>query len=97
MGLVPYLFYAAPAAIPTALVWWGQRKAKKHRQSDKPMLKEIHEQVQNSHTTNLREDMDRMEGLLTDGFARMDRRFERLEDELLTERKERIAGDQRGR
>lgn len=90
MGLIPYVF---SAAIPTALVWWGQWKAKR---VTKPMIKEIHHQVKNSHKTNLREDMDRIEGLLADGFSRVDRQLEGLRDDLRTERLERIAGDARG-
>ncbi|OMC44725.1 hypothetical protein A5742_27525 [Mycolicibacterium fortuitum] len=106
MGLVPYLFYAAPAAVPTAFLWWGQRKAKAHRKTDKPLLTEIHEQTVNDHKekSNLREDVDELKAgslkldekidhvlkVVTDGFSG-------IHQEIRTERLERIAGDERGR
>lgn len=103
-GLVPWLLYFAPFAVPTALVWWGQRKAKAHRKADKPMLKDIHEQTVNDHKekSNLREDVDELKTrserldekidhvlkVVTDGFSG-------LHEEMRQERKERIAGDER--
>lgn len=87
--------YFAPFAVPTALVWWGQRKAKAHRKADKPILKAVHEQVQNSHSTNLREDIDEIRDLVKGGFSKVDRRLDGLQEELRTERLERIAGDNR--
>lgn len=98
MGLVPYLFYAAPAAIPTALLWWGQRKAKAHRKTDKPLLTEIHEQTVNDHKekSNLREDIDEIREIVRDGFRSVSRDIGGLREELRTERLERIAGDARG-
>lgn len=99
MGLVPYLFYAIPTAAVGALTWWGQRRAKKIRENDdtKPLVKEIHEQVRNSHTSNMREDMDEIRDLLKSGFARVEHRIDGLQDDLRTERLERIAGDAKSR
>lgn len=96
-GLVPWLLYAAPFIIPTALVWWGQHRAKENRKRDKPVLAEIHEQTVNSHKgkDNLRDQIDRLEAVVTDGFQQVQTQLNGLHEELRTERLERIAGDNR--
>lgn len=97
--MVPYLFSTATTLGTGALVWWGQRKAKRHRKDDKPMLAEIHEQTVNDHKekSNLREDIDEIREIVRDGFRNVHKDIGGLREELRTERLERIAGDQRGR
>lgn len=56
-------------------------------------LGDIKDQVQNDHSTNLRDDIDMLAGLIR-GVAKD---ISVVREELLTERQERIAGDKRKR
>lgn len=93
IGLAPWILYFAPFAVPTALIAWGQWKAKKN----KPILTEIHEQTVNSHKgkDNLRDQIDRLENVVTDGFAQVQRQLSGVHEQIQTERLERIAADNR--
>ncbi|QRY51718.1 hypothetical protein [Mycolicibacterium septicum] len=111
VGIVPWLIYFAPFAVPTALIAWGQWKAKAHRQKDKvrheddkALLDEVHEQTVNNHKgkDNLRDQVDRLEGtidrletVLTDGFAQVQRQLNGVHERIHTESLERIAADNR--
>ena len=59
-------------------------------------LGNIEEQVTNEHSTNLRDDIDRISRLVTDGFAETRDDIHGLREEMQTERIERIEGDRRG-
>lgn len=66
------------------------------RQSSR--ISDVHEQVANSHTTNLRDDLDRViEGIetLVDGQRRHDDDIGSLRDDLRVERQERLAMEAR--
>lgn len=56
----------------------------------------IENQVTNAHDTNLRDDIDRLTILLTEGFTETHKDIRGLREELRTERVERIEGDHRG-
>ncbi|AYD87061.1 minor tail protein [Mycobacterium phage NicoleTera] len=62
---------------------------KKHTKT----LGDIKEQVANSHTTNLRDDIDELNRILREGFSETRRDISGLREELRTERIERIEGD----
>ena len=59
-------------------------------------LGNIEEQVTNEHSTNLRDDIDGLTRLLTEGFAETRKDINGLREEMRTERVERIEGDRRG-
>ncbi|AHJ86397.1 hypothetical protein 40AC_33 [Mycobacterium phage 40AC] len=64
--------------------------------SNKEQSKElgvIKEHVANSHTTNLRDDIDELSRMVREGFAETRRDIGGLREELRTERIERIEGD----
>ena len=56
----------------------------------------IEEQVTNEHSTNLRDDIDRISRLVAEGFSETRRDVRELREEMRTERLERIEGDRRG-
>lgn len=56
------------------------------------------EQVENSHSTNLREDIDRLTSLVetsVDGQRQLMNRIDQLHEDATLERRERLAADQR--
>ena len=59
-------------------------------------LGNIEEQVTNEHSTNLRDDIDRISHLVAEGFAETRSDIHGLREEMRTERLERIEGDRRG-
>lgn len=63
-----------------------------HRKQTK-QLGHIKEQVTNSHSTNLRDDIDELGRMVRDGFLETRRDIGGLREELRTERVERIEGD----
>ncbi|MBU8821059.1 DUF2746 domain-containing protein [Mycolicibacterium goodii] len=75
----------------------GQRKGRERARRIDAKTDEIHEQVVNTHDTNMREDLDELRDLVTDGFRRVERDIGGMREEIRTERKERIEGDKRWR
>ncbi|AGI12976.1 hypothetical protein PBI_BUTTERS_29 [Mycobacterium phage Butters] len=73
----------------------GQRAGQDRARKIDAKTDEIHEQVVNTHDTNLRADFDELRDLVTDGFRRVERDIGGIREEIRTERKERIAGDRR--
>ncbi|AXC38492.1 hypothetical protein SEA_RUBEELU_29 [Mycobacterium phage Rubeelu] len=73
----------------------GQRAGQDRARKIDAKTDEIHEQVVNTHETNLRADFDELRDLVTDGFRRVERDIGGIREEIRTERKERIAGDRR--
>ncbi|ACE79958.1 hypothetical protein Pukovnik_32 [Mycobacterium phage Pukovnik] len=63
-----------------------------HRKQSKT-LGTIREQVQNSHGTNLRDDIDEIHRMVREGLHDIRRDIGGLREELRTERIERIEGD----
>ncbi|AZF93416.1 minor tail protein [Mycobacterium phage Centaur] len=63
-----------------------------HRKQNKT-LETVREHVANSHTTNLRDDIDDLARTVREGFMETRRDIGGLRDELRTERIERIEGD----
>lgn len=59
-------------------------------------LGSIENQVTNEHSTNLRDDIDGLGRLVTEGFAETRKDVRELREEMRTERIERIEGDRRG-
>ncbi|QDK01134.1 minor tail protein [Mycobacterium phage Purky] len=97
LGLV---IIGLPASLPAIAALWvtvrGQRKGRERARRIDAKTDEIHEQVVNTHDTNLRADFDELRDLVTDGFRRVERDIGGMREEIRTERKERIAGDKRG-
>lgn len=58
-------------------------------------LDAVHEQVSNSHESNLRDDIDAIRQEVARGFGQMHHRLNLLQSDLAWERQERIAGDRR--
>ena len=54
-----------------------------------------HDQVANTHTVNLRDDLDSFRDEMRDGFKRMDRAFGEVNDRQVQEQHDRAAIDQR--
>lgn len=79
LGFSTVLAAAAPA-------WITQRKRDK-------TIGEIKEQVCNNHESNMRDDIDRLAEIMTEGFADLRSDVSQLRQELHTERLERIEGD----
>lgn len=79
------LIGTAGATIPTVM-------SRRHSKT----LGAIENQVTNAHDTNLRDDIDRLTILLTEGFTETRKDIRGLREELRTERVERIEGDRRG-
>ncbi|MGB0877557.1 MAG: DUF2746 domain-containing protein [Mycobacterium sp.] len=59
-------------------------------------LGSIENQVTNAHETNLRDDIDKLGRMVTEGFAETRKDIHGLREEMRTERIERIEGDRRG-
>lgn len=56
-------------------------------------LNAVHEQVTNSHHSNLRDDIDTIRGEIAHGFGQVHHRLNLLQNDLAWERRERIEGD----
>lgn len=56
-------------------------------------LNAVHEQVTNSHQSNLRDDIDGIRNEMRHGFGQLHFRLNLLQNDLAWERQERIAGD----
>ena len=54
---------------------------------------EIRDHVSNDHTTNLREDIDKIYDLVAEGARENARRFDLLHEAILLETRQRIEGD----
>lgn len=75
-------FLGLTAALPAILPVWAK-------------LKRIDDQVSNTHSTNLRDDLDGLGDSINAGFAENRKEFQLLHEALNIERRERIAGDAR--
>ncbi|WP_243858119.1 DUF2746 domain-containing protein [Mycobacterium sp. DL440] len=84
-----------PAVAALIVTVRGQRKGRERARKIDAKTTEIHENTVNDHDTNLREDLDDIRDMLRDGFRQVERDIGGLREEMRTERKERIAGDQR--
>lgn len=82
-------------AIVVAVVTAGFELVRRARNTDKK-LEVVREHVQNSHSTNLRHDVDRIIATLdrvVENQGRQDREISLLRSELMHERSERMLGD----
>ncbi|AID58856.1 hypothetical protein PBI_GAIA_36 [Mycobacterium phage Gaia] len=85
LDLIAYLIMALSMIGVAAIPVWLQRRK----------VNEIHDQAVNSHKDkdNLRDQIDRIESIMIEGFQSVDRRLDRFEGRLEREIDERIAAD----
>lgn len=93
--LIVGLPMSLPAVAALIVTIRGQRKGRERARKIDAKTDEIHENTVNDHDTNMREDLDEIRDMLRDGFRRVERDIGGIREEMRTERKERIAGDQR--
>ncbi|QDF19846.1 hypothetical protein SEA_FULBRIGHT_29 [Mycobacterium phage Fulbright] len=99
IDLLGLFIIGLPGSLPAIAALWvtvrGQRKGRERARRLDAKTEEIHEHVVNTHDTNMRADLDALRDLVANGFKRIERDIGGIREELRTERKERIAGDER--
>lgn len=88
--VVVALIGAGAGLVTTGLNLWQNKRITEQQKN----LAEVHDQVQNSHKTNLRDDMDRVLDKLDDvigGQRRHDKEIAGIREDLRQERQERMA------
>lgn len=92
-----------PALVAAVASVYAVRGSREHRTLMKKQGGQILNQVENDHPTNLRDDIDSLSQVISDGFAgtrkdlhQVREEFHQLRWELAQERQERIEGDRRG-
>lgn len=101
--LIPWLMvYGTPALVIYLQQRKGRKASEEFRAKQEKKTDEIHAQAVNSHSTNLREDIDGIRDLVKSGFANVDQRLDGVDDrlrivqrDLSVERQERIDGDKK--
>ncbi|AUV61989.1 minor tail protein [Mycobacterium phage SWU2] len=88
-GLFAYVIVALPAIIAAVAALRSHRTV----QAQKHVAVETLNQVQNSHDTNLRDDIDQLSSAIREGFQEVRRDIGGLREEVRIERRERIEGD----
>lgn len=90
--LIAYLIVGVPAIIAAVATFMKQRQElKETRDTAKKMLY----QVENEHRSNLRDDIDDLAKAVKEGFKGVRQDVHGLQEEMRTERIERIEGDRR--
>lgn len=90
--LVAYLIVGIPAIIAAVAAFMKQRQElKETRDTARKMLY----QVENEHHSNLRDDIDDLAKAVKEGFQAVRQDVHGLQEEMRTERIERIEGDRR--
>ncbi|ASR84881.1 minor tail protein [Mycobacterium phage MKC-IRE-01] len=99
IDLLGLFIIGLPGSLPAIAALWvtirGQRRGRARARRVDAKTDEIHEHVVNTHTSNMRKDLDDLRELVVDGFRRVERDIGGIREEIRTERKERIAGDRR--
>lgn len=86
--LIALAFFAmASTVLPVAIPLWSKvKKIEGHAES-------ANEQVSNTHSTNLRDDIDRLAESIEAGFSETRTQFRQVHEALNLERRERMEGD----
>ena len=93
LDLVAYAIVGIPATIAAIAAVRGSKKATEHNEEQRDINTRTLDQVQNNHTTNLRDDIDHFHSSILANLTEIRRDIGGLREELRTERLERIAGD----
>ncbi|QGH79701.1 hypothetical protein SEA_ANON_30 [Gordonia phage Anon] len=83
LAAIPMIGGVATVALP---IWAKMKKIEGHAES-------ANEQVSNTHSTNLRDDIDRLAESIEAGFAESRTEFRLIQEALNLERRERMEGD----